>query len=240
MSTCQWKGSAPRGAVRTQRLSSGGPSKRACERPQGGAEHRRPASPSSSKPGRRRGRTTRSSNGEREAQGQISAASSSIATRRSRRRTSSTRTSLSRPPPVRALAVGAEPLALARDRGRHEAQRVELGVGVLERGAGAAALVDDQLHVGGARRGRASARARSPTAAASSPSSSSAIAVTCRGVLTITSWTPLAGREEKRSGSPAAPRGAAAGRRPGEGARLIGLGAPPAALVPLASVASAG
>ena len=35
------------------------------------------------------------------------------------------------------FAVGAGPLALARDRRRHEGQRVELGVGVLERGAGA-------------------------------------------------------------------------------------------------------
>ena len=43
---------------------------------------------------------SRSSKGEREAQGQISAASSSIATSRSRRRTSSTRTSLSRLPPA--------------------------------------------------------------------------------------------------------------------------------------------
>ena len=48
-----------------------------------------------------------------------------------------------------AFGVGAGPLALAGDRGRDEGQRVELGVGVLERGPGAAALVDDQLHVGG-------------------------------------------------------------------------------------------
>ena len=49
----------------------------------------------------------------------------------------------------RPFAVGAGPLALPRDRERHEGQRVELGVGVLERGARGAALVDDQLHVGG-------------------------------------------------------------------------------------------
>ncbi len=41
------------------------------------------------------------------------------------------------------------------------------------------------------------------TAAANWSSLSSAIAVTWRGELTITSWAPLAGREEKRSGSPA-------------------------------------
>ncbi len=92
---------------------------------------------SSAKLGRRGAGTTRSSKGEREAQGQISAASSSIATRRSLRRTSSTRTSLSRPPPAVRSRVGAGPLALAGDRGRDEGERVELGVGVLERGAGA-------------------------------------------------------------------------------------------------------
>ena len=58
-----------------------------------------PASSSSKRAAARRG-ITRSSKGEREAQGQISAASSSIATRRSLRRTSSTRMSLSRPPPA--------------------------------------------------------------------------------------------------------------------------------------------
>ena len=41
MSTCQWKCSAPRGAVRTQRLSSGEPSKRFGEQAQGGVDHRR-------------------------------------------------------------------------------------------------------------------------------------------------------------------------------------------------------
>ncbi len=48
-----------------------------------------------------------------------------------------------------AFAVGAGPLALAGHGRRDELERVELGVGVLERGPGAAALVDDQLHVGG-------------------------------------------------------------------------------------------
>ena len=50
--------------------------------------------------------------------------------------------------PHRALVVGREALALARDQHRHEVERVELSVGVLEAGAGAAALVDDQLHAG--------------------------------------------------------------------------------------------
>src|SRR4051794_31908269 len=48
-----------------------------------------------------------------------------------------------------AFAVGADALALAGDGGRDERERVELGVGVLERGTGATALVDDQLQVGG-------------------------------------------------------------------------------------------
>jgi hypothetical protein len=40
-------------------------------------------------------------------------------------------------------------------------------------------------------------------AAANCSSGSSAIAVTCWGELISTSWAPSAGREEKRSGSPA-------------------------------------
>src|SRR6476620_11626984 len=53
------------------------------------------------------------------------------------------------PAPRGPFAVGADPLALAGDRGGNERQRVELRVSVLERGAGTAALVDDQLQVGG-------------------------------------------------------------------------------------------
>ena len=48
----------------------------------------------------------------------------------------------------RARRVGAEALALAGDRGRDERQRVELRVGVRERGAALAALVDEQVHAG--------------------------------------------------------------------------------------------
>ena len=48
----------------------------------------------------------------------------------------------------RPLVVGPGALALAGDRRRHEAERVELRVGVLERGPGVGALVDDQVHVG--------------------------------------------------------------------------------------------
>ena len=50
----------------------------------------------------------------------------------------------------RAHGVGAEALALAGDRGGDEVQRVELRVGVRERGAALAALVDEQVHAGGA------------------------------------------------------------------------------------------
>ena len=155
----------------------------------------------------------------------------------------------------RPLVVGDEALALARDRDRHEVERVELGVGVLERGAGSAALVDDQLHVGGGRR-CARIRSRQPaTAAASSSSPSSAIAVWCSGELTITSWAPGPGarrrgraRRDARSGSrsvgPASapvrrrrPRRApSAVRAPGRGsarpgAASRGVGAPAAGAV---------
>ncbi len=67
----------------------------------------------------------------------------------------------------RARRVGGEALALAGDRGGHEAQRVELGVGVRERGAGLAALVDDQVPARAVRRARACARARPPSRSAS-------------------------------------------------------------------------
>ena len=46
-----------------------------------------------------------------------------------------------------AVAIGGEPLALARDGGGHERQRVELGVGVRQRGPGRLALVHDHVHV---------------------------------------------------------------------------------------------
>ena len=49
----------------------------------------------------------------------------------------------------RARRVGGEALALARDAGGDERQRVELRVGVRERGAALAALVDQQVHEGG-------------------------------------------------------------------------------------------
>ena len=69
-------------------------------------------------------------NGTREANGQITTASASTATSRSRRRTSSCSTSPSRLRPCVRSRVGGEPLALARHRGRHERQRVQLRVGV--------------------------------------------------------------------------------------------------------------
>src|SRR5581483_10681421 len=53
--------------------------------------------------------------------------------------------------PHRSLVIGGGALALARDLGRDEAQRVELGMGVLERGPRVRALVDDQVDVGGIR-----------------------------------------------------------------------------------------
>ena len=49
----------------------------------------------------------------------------------------------------RPLRVRAEALALARDGGGDEVERVDLRVGVGQRGAGLAALVDDHVDVGG-------------------------------------------------------------------------------------------
>jgi hypothetical protein len=54
-------------------------------------------------------------------------------------------------PAHRPLRVGAEALALARDGGGDEVERVDLRVGVGQRGAGLAALVDDHVDVGGVR-----------------------------------------------------------------------------------------
>ena len=78
-------------------------------------------------------------------------ASSSIATMRSRPRTSACTRSARRLPPIVRVAY-----APKRSRSRattcgHEAQRVELRVGVRQGGAGLAALVDDEVHVRGAR-----------------------------------------------------------------------------------------
>ena len=161
MSMCQWKPSwTPRGAVRTQRLRSG------CRRAA------RPAARSAVAKHRRAGRVL----GEA---GRLGAGDDAQLEGRARRPGADQRRLVvdrhqplpaphlldqdvaEQPAARRPFAVGAGPLALAGDRRRHEGQRVELGVGVLERGAGAAALVDDQLHVGARRRGRASARARS-------------------------------------------------------------------------------
>ena len=64
------------------------------------------------------------------------------------------------------VGVGAEALALAGELGGDEVERVELGVGVRQRGAGLAALVDDHVHVGGVRRGRACRARQASTAAA--------------------------------------------------------------------------
>ena len=71
-----------------------------------------------------------------------------MATMRSRSLTSSWTRSCSRLPPIVRVRVGAEALALARDDGGNEVQRVDLRVGVRQRRAGLAALVDDDVHVG--------------------------------------------------------------------------------------------
>jgi hypothetical protein len=49
----------------------------------------------------------------------------------------------------RAVVVRGEALSLSGDQRRHERQGVELGVRVLQRGAGGQSLVHDQMHVRG-------------------------------------------------------------------------------------------
>src|SRR4051795_11392385 len=93
-----------------------------------------------------------------------------MATIRLRRRTSSSPRPPSRSPPLapaalanlllhevaeqvaahRPRCVRGEALPLAGDRGRHEPERVELRVRVWKRGAGLAALVDDEVAAGAA------------------------------------------------------------------------------------------
>ena len=80
-----------------------------------------------------------------------------------------------------ALVVGGGALALARDLGGDEAQRVELRVGVLERGARVGALVDDQVDVGGLLGVGAHALAPGGDRAGEALLGSSASDVTCSG-----------------------------------------------------------
>ena len=113
----------PAGAVKVQALSWGTRSKRASSASRAVRSIPTPTSPSRSKLGAGERGMIRSSNGERDAQGQISRASSSMATRRSRRRTSSEAISANRSPPIvcwsyeanrsrsRATAAGTKPSA---------------------------------------------------------------------------------------------------------------------------------
>ena len=148
----QQKWSAPRGAVRTHRFSGGlAPSRRA-RRPSASCSSAAPVGPSSSKRARGAPRREHQLEGQRATRrARCSTASSSIATIRSRGGTSSWTRSPSRLPPIVRVGVGGEALALARDRRRDEVERVELRVGVRQRRAALAALVDEHVHVGGVR-----------------------------------------------------------------------------------------
>ena len=196
----QQKCSAPLGAVRTHRFSGGLAPSRARRRRSASCSSAAPVGPSSSK--RARGAPRREHEVERDARG-VGRHQHGLV--------------VDRDDPLapadlllhevgeqvaahRAHGVGAEALALAGDRGGDEVQRVELRVRVRERGAGLAALVDDQVPAGGVRRGRASARARSRRRARPARSDSSARVVTGSGALTITSCAPAAGWAVNRSG----------------------------------------
>ena len=150
MSTCQQNSSAPRGAVRTQRLSCGGVPNSAARAGSAVRIIAVPISPSCLERGRRPARDH-----------------PELERRARRPRADQQRLVVDRDEPLaaahllggdvaeqvpahRPLVVGGGSLALAGDRRRGtNAQRVELGVGVLERGAGVGALVDDQVDVGG-------------------------------------------------------------------------------------------
>ena len=145
----QQKCSAPLGAVRTHRFSGGLAPSRARRRRSASCSSAAPVGPSSSK--RARARRGREHEVERHARG-VGRHQHGLV--------------VDRDDPLapadlllhevgeqvaahRAHGVGAEALALAGDRGGHEVQRVQLRVGVRERGAGLAALVDDQVPAGG-------------------------------------------------------------------------------------------
>ena len=143
----------PRGAVRTQRLSGGVTPKRARRRRSASASRPAASGPSSSK--RARGRARGEHELERAARG----------VRRDQHRLVVDGDEPLAPPDLLLHqvaeqvaahgphGVGAEALALARDRRGDEVQRVELRVGVRERRAALVALVDDQVHARGARVG---------------------------------------------------------------------------------------
>src|SRR5215207_9330534 len=143
MSTCQWKSPAPRGAVRTQRLSRGGGPSSLARAVSAVRIISVPTVPSRSKLGAGRRGITRSSNGERD---EPLAAADLLRG-----------DVLEQVPAGGALVIRGEALPLAGDRGRHEVEGVELSVGVLQRGAGLRSLVDDQVTVGGVRGVRAHA-----------------------------------------------------------------------------------
>ena len=123
--------------------------------------------------------------------------------------------------------------AVKRSRSRatargHEGQRVELRVRVRQRRAGLAALVDDQVHVG---RAGVRAHALAPHAHRGLDLLGPELGqrVHRPGALTITSWAPAAGREANRSGSPRPPRQRVRLRRPARPARARGRGSAPRA-----------
>ena len=97
--------------------------------------------------------------GTRDAKGASRTASSSTATTRSRRRTSSWSRSHSRQPPIVRVLCAVKRSRSRAISGGHEVERVELRVGVLERGARGVALVHHHVHAGGV---GVRARARAP------------------------------------------------------------------------------
>ena len=132
----QQKCSAPGGAVRTHMFSGGRPPSSRSQPPSTSCSSAAPSGPSSSNRARGRAGTICSSNGTREANGQIATASESIATTRSLQPHLLLQQVGQQVAPLGPQRIGGEALPLAGDRGRHERQRVELGVRVGQRRSG--------------------------------------------------------------------------------------------------------
>ena len=181
-STCQWKCSAPRGAVRTQRFSGGGAPRRVLELQQALVQQARAPDSDSAKlalvAARHELQLVRAT---RDAKGASRTASSSTATTRSRRRTSSWSRSHSRQPPIVRVLCAVKRSRSRAISGGHEVERVELRVRVLERCARGRALVHHHVHAGGIGV-RAGARAPARDGAArTAPASSSVDRATVLG-----------------------------------------------------------
>ena len=202
MSMRQQKRSASRGAVRTHRLSGGLSPKWRARRESASCSSAAPLGPASSKRSRRRRGASMSAYGALDAYGHSSTASSSIATIARAAADLLLHEVLEQVGAHRARGVGAEALALARDDGGDEVQRVELR---LRRGRRRAPRAAPRRRRRCTYAAPACARIRSrhtSTAARTCSTVRSASVVTGSGPLTITSWAPAAAQRRVERGLP--------------------------------------